>query len=578
MKMFKSLTGKIILSFCTVIIPLVILLFMINYHSMQTVREQVSESNRELLNLYAEQLSHNLIGTAQYITRISSQDPDIIGFGVYPDESVEYLLTADRVFTKFVNDVDYYAIIESIFVCVPASNRLVLASRNKNEFDDIRSYIEKVYLKNKETELNLPRRGWHITELEGKPALLYTASTNTNVFVGVCINIDEVIKPLDFLNHGDQSGTILISADGKIFTRAGFAEDKLEMMRHSSMEKGDNFLRLTNPEDNKKYLLVGQKLNIMDLKLMFLTPERRLFNKLAVFQKLIYIIPVVLLLLIFIHIWLIRMVLFKPLNGLIKAMKKVGGGDFSIRLKESESGEINFLIQNFNTMTAQIQDLKIDNYERRLEVQELELNRLQSQINPHFYLNTLNILYNLAAIKEYKYIQELSLHLADYFRFITQSNQKFICLKQEINHIINYLSIHKMRYPKGFEYEIKVPELYRDSLIPPLSIQPFVENCIKYGLNSKAIPFIISIELIPSKAEESECYSIIIKDNGPGFSEEMLTALKSEEYLRENAREHIGIRNIFRRLEMNYGSRAALRFSNAVEGGAQVEVVLPVRR
>jgi len=571
MNIFKSLSTKVILSLSIVVIPLVILLFFINSYSMDIIRKQAAESNRQLLNFYSNKIEKDLNEIGQYATKISTQNAEVIGFGVYEENSIEYNLAVSTIFKDFTNDVEYYNNIESIFACSSMNGRTVLVTKDNEHSDALRDYINKNYLNSNDIETNRVKTGWRLVNIYGNSMLIYISNTSTNVLMGACININEIMKPLDFLNYKDQSGAALLLNHGDIFTRSKLNEGNLELLKNNSSRLNNNYISCLNAKGDRKYLLDGEKLNILDFKLLHMTPEDILYKKLTFFQKLIYVIPIILLIVIVVHLIIIRSILSKPLNSLIKAMKRIGQGNIDIRVKKSKSNEMNFLIHNFNTMMEQINNLKIDNYERELEVKDLEVKGLQSQINPHFYLNTLNIIYNLAALKEYKYVQDLTLHLADYFRFITQNNQKTIYLKDEINHIKNYLEIHKIRYPKNFKYEIVLPLECENIVIPPLIVQPFVENSIKHGMG-RVTPFVIEINI----TVKGDNLSVISKDNGEGFSEDMIKSLSTEDYFKENTKEHIGIRNVYRRLQLCYEENSKLLFSNGEKGGAIVEILLPI--
>ncbi len=100
----------------------------------------------------------------------------------------------------------------------------------------------------------------------------------------------------------------------------------------------------------------------------------------------------------------------------------------------------------FNGMMEQIQELRIHVYEEQLNKQKAELQHLQLQINPHFFMNSLNIIYNLALVKNYALIQEMAISLVQYFRYMFRSNLTFLPLKDELQHIRNYIRIQELRF------------------------------------------------------------------------------------------------------------------------------------
>ena len=107
--------------------------------------------------------------------------------------------------------------------------------------------------------------------------------------------------------------------------------------------------------------------------------------------------------------------------------------------ERANSTEFQIMNSSFNRMIKEIKELKIDNYEKQIERKNAELRHLQAQVNPHFFLNSLNIIFNLATAGEYRLIQDLAKSLANYFRFVFRSSSYFVTLADEIRHTENYL-------------------------------------------------------------------------------------------------------------------------------------------
>src|SRR5690606_22194069 len=107
----------------------------------------------------------------------------------------------------------------------------------------------------------------------------------------------------------------------------------------------------------------------------------------------------------------------------------------------------------------------------QINKQREELQRLQLQVNPHFYLNSLNIVYNLAKVKNYNLIMEMSSALSNYFRFLFRNNTSFVKLRDELEHTRNYLYIQTLRFPEQLKWSINSPEYFNDVPVPPLIVQ-----------------------------------------------------------------------------------------------------------
>lgn len=150
-------------------------------------------------------------------------------------------------------------------------------------------------------------------------------------------------------------------------------------------------------------------------------------------------------------------------------------------------------------------------------------------------------------------------------------------LKDEIRHIRNYMRIQELRFPGKLSFRLSMPEYLKDTRIPPLIIQTFIENSIKHAITPDAsIDINVCMEL--EEAVDSEpLLKIRITDTGSGFSEEVLSEISKGNRIVDEHGEHIGIWNVKRRLGLLYGDAARLHVSNHEPSGARIELVLPIQ-
>lgn len=201
---------------------------------------------------------------------------------------------------------------------------------------------------------------------------------------------------------------------------------------------------------------------------------------------------------------------------------------------------------------------------------------LHLQIRPHFFLNSLNLVYSLAEEEKYGAIQDLVLDLSTYLRSIFKDDSKLVTLEAELASVESYVRIQRA----GAEYPPQL-HLLLDAetshlLVPPLSLLTFVENSFKHSQRQDS-PLEIRIKCTTLPGEGGYLY-ISISDNGGGFSAEALHELNSP--AQEGniyTDQHVGISNIRHRLRLLYGPTATVLFRN-LTGGACVELFLPIER
>ncbi len=236
------------------------------------------------------------------------------------------------------------------------------------------------------------------------------------------------------------------------------------------------------------------------------------------------------------------------------------------------SDEFLHMFDDFNTMAQEVQA----SYEKDFKLLEIEMDNLRLQINPHMLLNSYNMIYAMAQSHNDATIQEYTLCLVDYFRYVLRQGQRLVKLCQEMDFVENFINIQHIRFPNRFTYLYQAPEECMDVLIPPLLIENFVENAIKYALKpDEPIQIVVSVQMEASD-DGGKQLRIIVMDTGNGIRPELLETLKRHEpYVDEAGRRHIGIYNCVRRIELFYGGKGSVRFSSEEGQGTQAYILIP---
>lgn len=228
-------------------------------------------------------------------------------------------------------------------------------------------------------------------------------------------------------------------------------------------------------------------------------------------------------------------------------------------ITKSEEALANGLGRLFST---QIELSKLD-YQAEL-LTKSELKALQAQINPHFLFNTINTIASLTRSSPNK-ARELLLHLSNYFRNSLNDPSDEIDIYKEIEALKSYLEIEKARFGEKLKIVFNIPEGINCKL-PPLIIQPIVENAVKHGIFEKAEGGEIILDVKNDILETI----IIISDNGTGMSKSKL-----EKILIEDNKNCIGLRNVNERLKAKYGQEYELKIRSEENVGTTVFIRIP---
>ncbi len=270
----------------------------------------------------------------------------------------------------------------------------------------------------------------------------------------------------------------------------------------------------------------------------------------------------------------LRLDILQPMGTLRDAIDALGT-DNSYRIPP-QSGKISddflLIFDDFNRMAEEIQV----SHEKDIKLLETEMDNLRLQVNPHMLLNSYNTIYALAESKNYPVIQDYTLCLVDYFRYVLRRGQQLVTVRQELEFVDNFIRIQRIRFPGRFSYVYQAEAICLHAQIPPLLIENFVENAIKYALEPReAIEIVVSVRKEQNR-NGKDALHIAITDTGSGILPEVLDKLKAHEpYIDESGKKHIGIYNCLRRIELFYGEEGEVNFSSEKGKGTQVYMVVP---
>ncbi|HEX2947687.1 MAG TPA: sensor histidine kinase [Clostridia bacterium] len=216
-------------------------------------------------------------------------------------------------------------------------------------------------------------------------------------------------------------------------------------------------------------------------------------------------------------------------------------------------------------------------YSIKLRQKEAELNSLQNQINPHFLYNTLESIRGAALYHGITEIAAMSKALSLLFRY-SISDRVLVTIKEELQHLENYISIQNFRYENKFELQYNIPPELMNYKVLKLTLQPLIENSIKHGLEMKLGKGTISIEVLVLDSN----IKIIISDDGLGIPakklEELNRSLASEKSQAamegDRSSTGIGVVNVNSRIKLYFGEQYGLKFREALVG-TTVEITLP---
>ncbi len=279
---------------------------------------------------------------------------------------------------------------------------------------------------------------------------------------------------------------------------------------------------------------------------------------------------------------LIAMYLFyrisKPLDQLQIAMKKMQEYDIGIKLEQRSRTELGQLGAQFDEMSNSIERMVGQIQTMEQEKCYLEERVLQSQINPHFLMNTLSNIKYMAMILKSNTIVDCITALGNILSPIYRSNEQEWSVEEEMRYIDNYVKVMNYRFGGKIQIHYQVCQEDKQARVLRFILQPLIENSILHGFEntSEEKKILVSIH------ERDGGWIVAVKDNGSGMDEERLRRLREsvtqpEELTQENRKNHIGLKNVYQRLRLFYGAECSLRIESEPGLGTEITMTFPTK-
>ena len=270
--------------------------------------------------------------------------------------------------------------------------------------------------------------------------------------------------------------------------------------------------------------------------------------------KYIFLIQAFLLLLFFM---ILKYILF-PIKRIETKIVCMG---ISISKKDKTSWNIKHLFCYLNKLLDMENDI-LTNHDAALYKKQAKLSLLQKQINPHFLYNTLEAIRSESITQHVPQIAKMTRALAMFFRYSIDTEDELVTIEDELKNINYYFEIQKYRFNNRFDLKINInpdDKIFLKCLIPKLTIQPIVENCIFHGLETKLGPGDIRIHFLRTMTR----FIICISDNGVGIEarelrelNDMLNDTEMNIKIRtigSHSETGIGLVNINQRIKLAFG-------------------------
>ncbi|MFV0399088.1 MAG: sensor histidine kinase [Oscillospiraceae bacterium] len=493
------------------VLPMLLVVIVLMAFSFRQYNIRYRETAQLSVNQYARSIGQSLGEVESYLANLAVVDSDYaLLTGAASPLSAH--MAVHGIVSQFRTAIKAYSAADAFFVCSEVNQMY------RDVFGDSFDYEEQSALRLFVRELaaqgdNWYSTGWTVQEAGDKPYLIYIVGKDGTYLVGV-VDFDE---SLDVLLGGD----ILAFYAGEDAVPLG----------------GPDWLRELSPPPqhttpfytgtNGEFLAVSSPIVSTDLALFLLAPRLQPFRQLTSLQILLAAFALLSVLNGLVLFLVSRRTLVSPLEGFAK---KVMQGEQPP--EASHFSELRQMGNAFSSMRSTIQELEIAAYRQEINRQRAELQYLQLQIRPHFYLNCLKTLYGMSQMQRTEPMQEMILAVSRHLRYCFSDARQMIPFSQEMSHVDNYLAIQKLGQGRKILLRMQIDDELEELAVPPFVLQTFVENSIKYG------GYDLEISILAERKDG--LLHLVVSDNGAGYPPEYLEMLEQGEAYDPN---HIGLYN-----------------------------------
>lgn len=370
--------------------------------------------------------------------------------------------------------------------------------------------------------------------------------------------LEKYVKELSLGKNGyafviQKDGTLIYHPDSEAFESVD-KQMSVQDISNSPMDSmvSEDFFVHKIPIENSDWVLVG------------VSSFSRFKEDSVKLLGVVSIVGVVSLLMCMVGIFVVIRYQLLPVKRLGQIMKRVEDGDTTVRAEHNGAQEFQVLASTFNQMLERIEFLMKEEKEQEALTRIYELKALTSQINPHFLYNTLDTIIWMAEFQDHQKVVDITKALSNYFRLSLNAGEEIVTLRQELEHVRQYLFIQKERYGDKLDYHIDELDGIPELTLPKIVLQPLVENAIYHGIKESERPGEITVTV----SKRDTFIDICIADNGVGMKEN--TTSKKE-------LGGVGLKNIQERLTLFFGESFSMEIQSEPNVYTKVYLHLPLK-
>ncbi|MDW2798468.1 histidine kinase [Clostridium boliviensis] len=539
----------------TGLILAVIGIFMIS--SFEILNNEIKESSNAFLKIYSNEFDNSITELNGLLKSIASQKVDIakIKSSNENERSLAGISLHGYLKNIFANNNVADAIIvfeKNNGTCLDVVRSSVTYDQKKN----IREYTSKS-IEDKTIESNV----WNFIKLYNKTYLYKIMKTNDQA-IAVYVDSDNLLTALGEEENGNRS-MLLVNQEGSIGKIWG-NETKDIIAGHNIMEINSN-----------NYYSIHKSIVENQLTMYCFKSRSDIFQQTHSSMILVIIVSLITFLFILFLLKYSKKEIATPMKIMNHDMRRIKDGEYNNRITaEFSTREFQMLKDTTNQMIDEIVGLKIQSYEKKIELQDMELYSIRLQLRPHFFLNALTTISSLSSQNKNEEIRQYINALSRNIRYMFRAGFHTVTVREEIRHIINYFEMQELKYSDCIFYLIDMPSELEEWKIPQMLIHTFIENEYKYAVSIEETLTIL-IKISKQEIDNEEMLLIEIEDDGKGYPKEVLDYMNGVTRKATDKGTRIGLWGIKSMMELMYDRTGLVVLENITPHGCINRIYVP---
>lgn len=366
----------------------------------------------------------------------------------------------------------------------------------------------------------------------------------------------------------DEEGQVLFGDMGREELLAWFGENGAQLPNGTFNRRA----ALDPDGRTRNYLFILRQVPFTGWRIATFVDEGLIMDRILGIGALLVGVVFSLLLLFFLFSRYFLDAIVMPVQEPAGAMDRVAANDLAVQLQPSGHQEPQRLTSSFNQMVLSLKNMLAINEEAQKRKHQAEMQVLQSQINPHFIVNTLNSIRFMAQMSGYDGTRRMAQALGNIVSCSFRSSTSFYTVDEELQMPDSYLYIMRIRYADGFEVRYDVAEDCRSCRLPRLTLQPIVENALDHGFADMGDEL---GQLVIQAARQGDFLCLEVEDNGCGMTPEQVDAVLRGRPLGADTGHGIGLKNVLARLRLHFGGESNLLIESVPGQGTRITIRLP---